>query len=412
MIVLVLNSGSSSLKFRLLDMLEGAPQGEPKPRRTLLSGSVKEIGGKSTLELSTEGGAAPKKTQSVLDHSSAIRWVFEHLNSLSQVEAVGHRVVHGGERFSQSVVIDEAVIAEIEALIELAPLHNPASLAGIRGAREVLGSTVPMVAVFDTAFHHDLPPPARMYALPHELASRHHIRRYGFHGIAHASLAAGYAAFTGSTLERDRLITLQLGNGCSMTAIAGGKSVETSMGFTPLEGLVMGTRSGDLDPSIVSHLAHREHVTADDVERWLNERSGLLGLSGRTNDMRELEAAAQSHDERAALAIELFCYRVRKYIGAYLAVLGGAEAIVFGGGIGGNSPGIRNRICTGMEWCGLLLDEDRNKATVGLQPGSAARISQDAASLAAYVIADDEETWIARETVLCLRGRTREKEES
>ena len=179
-----------------------------------------------------------KETGTVPDHSSAIRWLFEHLTSLPHVEAVGHRVVHGGERFSQSVVIDEAVIAEIEALIELAPLHNPASLAGIRGAREVLGSTVPMVAVFDTAFHHDLPPPARMYALPHELASRHHIRRYGFHGIAHASLAAGYAAFTGSTLETDRLITLQLGNGCSMTAIAGTLDRESRRRPTPHHALV------------------------------------------------------------------------------------------------------------------------------------------------------------------------------
>ncbi len=407
--VLVLNSGSSSLKFRLLEMLEAEPQGEPKSGRTLLGGVVKEIGGKATLHLLTERTAASKKTQSVPDHSSAIRWVFEHLSSLSDVEAVGHRVVHGGERFSQAVLIDDAVIAEIEALSELAPLHNPASLAGIRGAREVLGSTVPMVAVFDTAFHHELPSPARMYALPHELAARHHIRRYGFHGIAHASLAAGYAAFTGSTLEKDRLITLQLGNGCSVTAIAGGKSVETSMGFTPLEGLVMGTRSGDLDPSIVSYLAHREKVDAAEVERWLNEQSGLLGVSGRTNDMRELEAAAQARDERAALAIELFCYRARKYIGAYLAVLGGAEAIVFGGGIGENSPGIRAHICTGMEWCGIHIDDERNKAAVHLPPGSAARISQDEMALGVYVVADDEETWIARETVRCFR-RARNKE--
>ena len=403
--ILVLNSGSSSLKFRLLDMLEGGPQGEPKPGRTLISGAVKGIGGTATLELFTEGVGAPKETQSVPDHSTAIRWVFDHLAPLSQVEAVGHRVVHGGERFSQSVVIDDAVLTKIEALSELAPLHNPASLAGIVGAREVLGSTVPMVAVFDTAFHHTLPPAARIYALPHELAARHQIRRYGFHGTAHASLVAGYAAFTGSTLEKDRLITLQLGNGCSVTAIAGGKSVETSMGFTPLEGLVMGTRSGDLDPSIVSYLAQREKVDASEVERWLNEQSGLLGVSGQTNDMRELEAAAQAHDERAALAIELFCYRARKYVGAYLAVLGGADAIVFGGGIGENSPEIRGRICAGMEWCGLVLDVERNKATVHLPPGSAARISQDGAALAAYVVADDEESWIARETVRCLHRK-------
>jgi acetate kinase len=403
--ILVLNSGSSSLKFRLVDMREHETQREPDPDRTLVSGAVKGIGGTATLDLSTDGGAPSKKTQPVADHSSAIRWVFEQLAPpLSQVEAVGHRVVHGGERFSRSVVIDGAVLAEIEALSELAPLHNPASLAGIQGARGLLGSTVPMVAVFDTAFHRSMPPVARMYALPHALAARYRIRRYGFHGIAHASLVAGYAAFTGSTLEKDRLITLQLGNGCSITAIAGGKSVETSMGFTPLEGLVMGTRSGDLDPSIVSYLAHEEKVHAVEVERWLNEESGLLGVSGRSNDMRELLQAV-AHDERASLAIELFCYRARKYIGAYLAVLGGADAIVFGGGIGENSPEIRSRICADMEWCGVRLDPDRNRAAVGLAPGSAARISHDGTAVGVYVVADDEESWIARETVRCVRPK-------
>lgn len=421
--VLVLNCGSSSLKFRLLDVLEGEARGEPKPGRTLMSGAVKGIGGTATLELMTEGAVGSPVRKLVLDHSQAIRWVFEHLEKrggdggdaapLSQVHAVGHRVVHGGERFSQSMVIDEAVVAEIEALSELAPLHNPACLAGIHGTRAVLGSAVPMVAVFDTAFHHTLPLCARAYALPHELAARHHIRRYGFHGIAHASLVAGYVAFTGGTRDKDRIIALQLGNGCSVTAIAAGKSVETSMGFTPLEGLVMGTRSGDLDPSIVSYLAHREHVDASEIERWLNERSGLLGVSGRSNDMRELlHAATHGQDERAALAIELFCYRARKYVGAYLAVLGGADAIVFGGGIGENSPEIRARICTGMEWCGVFLDAARNMAAVGLPPGSAARISQDGAEMGVYVVADDEETWIARETARCLRESLSQKEDA
>ncbi len=251
-------------------------------------------------------------------------------------------------------------------------------------------------------FHKTLSPCARVYVLPHELTTRHHIRRYGFHGIAHASLLAGYAAFTGSTLEKDRIITLHLGNGCSVTAIAGGRSVETSMGFALLEGLVMGTRSGDLDPPIVSYLSQREKVDASEVERWLKERFGLLGVSGQTNDMRaHLQAAAG--DERAALAIELFCYRARKYVGAYLAVLGGVDAIVFGGGIGEGSPEIRARICTGMEWCGLFLDAQRNKAAVGLPPGSAARISRETVGLAVYFVAD-EETWIARETVRCLQS--------
>ncbi len=267
-----------------------------------------------------------------------------------------------------------------------------------------------MVGVFDTAFHHTMPGVARTYALPYELAQKHRIHRYGFHGIAHASLVAGYAAGTNRPLDRIRAITLQLGNGCSATAVAEGKSIETSMGFTPLEGLVMGTRSGDLDPAIVGYLAQREGVDPSEVERWLNERSGLLGVSGRTNDMRELlEAANREQDERARLAVELFCYRVRKYIGAYLAVLGGAEAIIFGGGIGEASPDIRKAICEGMEWCGLVLDHERNMKAVRLAPGHASRISSDDAALAAYVVAADEEAWIARETVRCLAAKTFER---
>jgi acetate kinase len=250
-----------------------------------------------------------------------------------------------------------------------------------------------------------MPEVARRYALPAELTERHRIRRYGFHGIAHASLAAGYAEATGRPLERTRLITLQLGNGCSVAAIAQGRSVETSMGFTPLEGLVMGTRSGDVDASIVSYLSEREKVEASEVERWLNERSGLLGLSGRSNDMRELlRATHEEQDKRAQCAIDLFCYRVRKYLGAYLAVLGGADAIVFGGGIGENAPEIRERICQNMKWCGLELNRDLNRAAVGLAPGRAAKITVVGSRLAAYVVAADEETWIARETVRCVRG--------
>ncbi len=287
----------------------------------------------------------------------------------------------------------------------MAPLHNPACLAGIRGANATLGDRVPMVAVFDTAFHQTMPAVAKTYALPHEMASRHGIHRYGFHGIAHASLADGYAKFKGNAPSDIRIITLQLGNGCSVTAIAGGKSVETSMGFTPLEGLVMGTRSGDVDPSVVSYLSEKEKVEPSEVELWLNEKSGLLGISGRTNDMRELLlAASQEHDEQAQLAINLFCYRAKKYIGAYLAILGGAEAIIFGGGIGEASSAIRARICEGMGWCGLQLDEGKNNAAVGLQPGHVAIISKGNSSLNAYVVAADEETWIARETVRCLKA--------
>jgi acetate kinase len=316
--------------------------------------------------------------------------------------------VHGGEEFRSSLLIDASVIKKLEALSDLAPLHNPACVAGIRGAQGFLGSTIPMVAVFDTAFHRTMPACAATYAIAPSLAARHGIRRYGFHGIAHASLAEGYARCTGQSLSALRLITLQLGNGCSMTAIRHGSSVETSMGFTPLEGLVMGTRSGDIDPAIVPYLAHRESVSADVVEQWLNERSGLLGVSGLSRDMRTLlEAEAKGH-AGATLAIELFCYRARKYLASYLAVLGGADAVIFGGGIGEQAPSIRARICQGMDWCGLVLDPQRNQAAVGLAPGQAAQISVEAhpqkRCVSAYVVAADEETFIARETAKVLKG--------
>jgi acetate kinase len=403
--VLVVNSGSSSIKFRLVEVVE-EPTGALTTRPALIQGAVKGIGGVASIEVTGQDEQRSTAALEIGDHAQALRELFDRLaGSLGKIEAVGHRVVHGGDQYVVPTLITEQVEAGIDALSELAPLHNPSCLAGIRGARAVLGPTRPMVAVFDTAFHRTMPEVAKQYALPTELADRYRIRRYGFHGIAHASLANSYTACTGNPLERTRLITLQLGNGCSVAAIAQGRSVETSMGFTPLEGLVMGTRSGDVDASIISYLSEREKVNAAEVERWLNERSGLLGLSGRSNDMRELlRAAEQEQDTRAKFAIELFCYRVRKYLGAYLAVLGGADAIVFGGGIGENAPEIRERICRNMEWCDLQLNRERNRAAVGLAPGRAAQISADESQLAAYVVAADEETWIAKETVRCMRG--------
>ncbi|CAI4032114.1 Acetate kinase [Nitrospira tepida] len=402
--VLVINSGSSSIKFRLVDVVEES-NGALTTGPALLQGSIKGIGSHTSFEVLGEHEDRSGAIE-IRDHAQALRVLFDRLaGSLGGIDAVGHRVVHGADRFVESTLITEEVEAGIDALSELAPLHNPACLAGIRGTREVLGSKLPMVAVFDTAFHKTMPAIAKQYAIPRELADRHRISRYGFHGIAHASLAHGYAATTGTPLERARLITLQLGNGCSVAAIAQGRSVETSMGFTPLEGLVMGTRSGDVDASIISYLCEREKAEPAEVERWLNERSGLLGLSGRSSDMRELlRAAEQEQDQRVMFAIDLFCYRVRKYLGAYLAVLGGADAIVFGGGIGENAPEIRDRICRNMGWCGLRLDPDRNRASVGLAPGQAARISVEESRPSAYVVAADEETWIARETVRCVRG--------
>jgi len=403
--VLVINSGSSSIKFRLVHVVE-EPGGVLTTQPALLQGAVKGIGTIASFEMMGQAVGRSTTTLEIRDHAHALRVLLDRLaGSLGEIEAVGHRVVHGADQYVESTLITEQVEAGIDALSELAPLHNPSCLAGIRGARAAFGPTLPMVAVFDTAFHQTMPEVARQYALPVELALRHRIRRYGFHGIAHASLADGYAAYTGNPLEQVRLITLQLGNGCSVTAFAQGRSVETSMGFTPLEGLVMGTRSGDVDASIVSYLSEREKVEAAEVERWLNERSGLLGLSGRSNDMRELlRAAEEEQDKRAQCAIDLFCYRVRKYLGSYLAVLGGADAIVFGGGIGENAPEIRERICQNMKWCGLELNRDLNRAAVGLVPGRAAKITVVGSRLAAYVVAADEETWIARETVRCVRG--------
>jgi acetate kinase len=405
MLVLAINSGSSSIKFRLVEVIEG-PACALTSRPALIQGVVKGIGGAASLDVAAQEGRHVTSAVEIRDHAQALRMVFDRLaGSLDGIEAVGHRVVHGGERFVEPTAITESVEAEIDVLAELAPLHNPSCLAGIRGAKAILGSTRPMVAVFDTAFHQAMPEVARRYALPPDLADRHRIRRYGFHGIAHASLAAGYASHIGQPLDRARLITLQLGNGCSVTAIAKGRSVDTSMGFTPLEGLVMGTRSGDVDASIVSYLSDREKVEPAEVERWLNERSGLLGVSGRSNDMRELlRAAEQEKDRRAQFAIELFCYRARKYLGAYLAVLDGADAVVFGGGIGENAPEIRERICDQMAWCGLRLSRERNRAAVGLSPGQAVKISTDDSRPEAYVVAADEEDWIAKETVRCVRG--------
>ena len=402
--ILVINSGSSSIKFRLTDVVED--KGTLASRPALLEGAVKGIGSAAILEIAGHQQSRSTNAVEARDHAQAMRVIMNRLaDDVGSIEAVGHRVVHGGDQFMESALITENVEAGIDALSALAPLHNPACLAGIRAAQAVMGETIPMVAVFDTAFHRTMPEVARHYAIPTDLADRHHIRRYGFHGIAHASLAEGYARCSGTSLEQSRIITAQLGNGCSAAAIEHGRSVETSMGFTPLEGLVMGTRSGDVDPSLVAFLAEREKVEPSEVERWLNERSGLLGLSGRSNDMRELlHAAEHEGDHRAEFAITLFCYRVRKYLGGYLAVLGGADAIVFGGGIGENAPEVRERICRNMEWCGIRLDHDRNRTAMGITPGSAAKVSTDDSRPAVYVVAADEETWIAKQTARCVRA--------
>jgi acetate kinase len=307
-------------------------------------------------------------------------------------------VVQGGQRFTQPTLINADVIADIDALSELAPLHNGPSVEAIRSAWESLGTTTPMVATFDTLFHCSLPPCASQYPISLELAEKHQIKRYGAHGLAHRYMVERYAEITATPVDSVDLITLQLGSGCSAAAIQGGRSIDTSMGLTPLEGLMMGTRTGDVDPSLAGYLARREGVETEVVEDWLNKRSGLLGVSGISQDVRDLLEAEQEGNSRAALAIDMFCYRVRKYIGAYLAALGGADAVIFGGGIGENSPAIRERICAGMEWSGLVLDPGLNN----VMAGSEGRISVEDAGIHAYVVPVDEAAIIARDTTECV----------
>lgn len=392
--ILVLNCGSSTVKFQLIETASASRSSQND--RKVARGLVDRIGNNASCRFEVVGFPSEEKAEAVRNHEEAVERVIQWLNSkegLRDFSAVGHRVVHGGERFTTSVVIDDDVIAVLDELSELAPLHNPGSVSGIRAARSVLGTAMPMVAAFDTSFHRTLPEYASTYAIPYELTVKHHIRRYGFHGLAHQYSALRYRELTRTPENKTNIITLHLGNGCSASAIRGGESVDTSMGFTPLEGLVMGTRSGDLDPALVTYLAEKEGVRASEVENWLNLRSGLLGLSGLSNDMREL-AATYDKNPRSRLAVDVFCYRARKYLGAYLAVVGDADAVVFSGGIGENSPLVREKICANMKWCGLILDAKANAAVIGRD----GQISTHGSKLDAYVVHTDEEMIIARET--------------
>jgi acetate kinase len=396
--VLALNCGSSTLKFRVFELPGDISHGKEK---RMAHGVVERIGGPATMRFVAESGERLQSTEIITDHAEAACRVVIWLNSLGiRLDAVGHRVVHGGHRFVQPALIDNEVIESIESLRYLAPLHNEPSLMAIRAVGKILGPKIPMAAVFDTAFHSNMPERSSYYAIPKKLSDKHHIRRYGFHGIAHRYMAERYATITSMPVERLRLITLQLGNGCSASAVHGGSSVDTSMGFTPLEGLMMGTRSGDVDPHLPRFLAESEGVDVKEIEDLLNTKSGLLGVSGLSRDMRELLEAERRGDAMAALSVEMFCYRVRKQIGAYLSALGGAEAVIFGGGIGENSPEVRSRICAGMEWAGLILDEGRNKLKTEVEN----RISADISRLHVYVISVDEELIIAHDTASCLAG--------
>ena len=406
--ILVLNVGSSTLKFQLIETDAAAI--EHSTDRRLARGQVERIGGEAILTLSAEGRPSTKTTAQLRDHAAAVEHVIAWLASaesgapitrVADIDAVGHRVVHGGERFTHSTRVDDEVWRALEDLIDLAPLHNPHNLRGIAAARAALGPGVPQVAVFDTAFHHSLSDTAYLYAIPYQLYRRYRVRRYGFHGTSHRSIAYRYRQITGRTREATRIITLHLGNGASACAIVAGDSVDTSMGFTPLEGLVMGTRSGDLDPAILDFVAAKEGMGLREMDTMLNKQSGLLGISGLTADMRELLAEESEHaDRRARLAIDLFAYRVKKYLGAYLAAMNGADAIIFSAGIGENSPAVRERICRGLEWLGITFDPAKNDALIGKE----GRFDTDGSRVELWVIPTDEELLIARDTWRVVTG--------
>lgn len=407
--VLVLNAGSSSLKFQVVATDEDRIAHDTDVK--LAQGLVERIGGEAVISVRGADGVKRTFTATLRDFRSTVDWVVSWvttetsgttLTSRADIHAVGHRVVHGGEQFTHSARVDETVLREIEENIELAPLHNPHNLRGIEAARSALGDGVPQVAVFDTSFHQSLPEHAYLYAIPYPLYRRHKVRRYGFHGTSHRSIAWRFRQLTQRAREDVRIITLHLGNGCSACAIVNGRSIDTSMGFTPLEGLVMGTRAGDVDAALLDFIATKDGLTPAQAENLLNKQSGLLGISGLTNDMRDLLAEAkENNDRRANLAIEMFCYRARKYIGSYLAAMGGADAVVFAGGIGENSPEIRARICAGLEWAGLEVDGSKNDVLVG---GNEGRFSTNDSKLEAWVVPTDEELLIARDTFRVVTG--------
>ncbi len=413
--ILVLNCGSSSLKFQLIvtDLERIARHTDKR----LAHGQIERIGGAAIITFSAEGKTAQRSAAPVKDIKSAVetivRWIIseaseiDEIKSLADIHAVGHRVVHGGEQFTESALITDEVLRGIEDCIELAPLHNPANIKGINAAREIFGQGIPQAAVFDTAFHQTLPEHAYLYALPYQLYRRHKIRRYGFHGTSHRYVAYRYRTLLNIPKENVNVITLHLGNGCSIAAIKNGNSIDTSMGLTPLEGLVMGTRSGDIDAAIIEFAASKEGLTVAEVESLLNKQSGLLGISGLTNDMRELLAEArENNDRRAKLAIEIFCYRAAKYIGAYLAAMNGADAIIFTGGIGENAPEIRALIGERLSWLGIEIEPELNEKFV---KGSEGIISRDAARLKVYVVPTNEELLIARDTMRIIDKNSSDK---
>lgn len=395
--ILVINTGSSSLKYQLIDTMNEA---------VLAKGNCDRIGIENSFIKHTKMGSdAVVIEKDMANHKVAIQQVLNVLtdkdigviSNMSEIAAVGHRVVHGGERFHDSVIIDDEVMKALGECIELAPLHNPPNIIGIEACKEVMPST-PMVAVFDTAFHQTMPKHAYLYALPYEIYEKYGVRKYGFHGTSHKYVANRAAEILGKPIEDLNIITCHLGNGASICAVRKGKSVETSMGFTPLAGLAMGTRCGTIDPAVISYLMDKEKMSVKDINDYLNKKSGVLGISGVSSDFRDIEAAADQGNERAALAIEIFCYRAKKYIGEYAAVMDGVDVLIFTAGIGENNPLVRKKILSGMDYMGIDVDWKKNEVM-----GKEADISAPGSKVKTMVIPTNEELAIARETLKLLK---------
>ena len=393
--VLVINCGSSSLKYQLIDS---------RSEEVLAAGLCERIGIDGRMTHTPSSGNTVVKNDPLPDHGAAIQAVLSALtdkahgviSSLGEIGAVGHRLVHGGEKFAASVIINDEVIAEVEACNDLAPLHNPANLIGVRACRQIMPD-VPMVGVFDTAFHQTMPPKAYLYGIPHQYYQEHKVRRYGFHGTSPNYVSQRVHHLAELDPDNSRVIVCHLGNGASVTAVKNGKSVDTSMGLTPLEGLIMGTRSGDLDPGVIEYIAKKEHLTLEEVLKVLNKESGVLGLSGVSSDFRDLTEAMEQGNEQAAVAVEAFCYRVAKHIGAYTAALNGVDAIVFTAGIGENAAHIRSMICDYLGFLGITIDEEKNAVR-----GKETEISTPDSKVSVFVIPTNEELAIARETAALL----------
>ncbi|HCX69734.1 MAG TPA: acetate kinase [Firmicutes bacterium] len=390
--ILVINSGSSSLKYQLFDMAQ---------ETVLAKGLVERIGSQGSVLTHQANGKKEKMEFESPNHEAALRKVFDVLThtgtgvlkDIKEIDAVGHRVVHAGEKFASSVRITPEVVAALEECSELAPLHNPPGITGIRAITKILPD-VPQVGVFDTAFHQTMPKEAYIYPIPYEYYEKHKIRRYGFHGTSHRYVSMRAAAMLGKPIADLKLVTCHLGNGSSVAAVDGGRSIDTSMGFTPLAGIPMGTRSGDLDPAIVTFIAEKDGVTAEHVvQKILNKQSGVLGVSGLSNDFRDLEVAAEEGNERAALALTIFANGLRKYIAAYAAVMNGVDAIIFTAGIGENSKEMRSRVCQGLAFLGVEIDEEQNDCR-----GVERDISTPQSNVRVLIIPTNEELVIARDT--------------